>query len=166
MVLLRSNVAVAIPILVVLFKLFALRLAWEAEELFKSIVAIPLELILIGVGIVVAGLARTIPFEMRYHSDTRVDLAGAVLLVVLAMVFGILYKINQHIILYFENFNVAMESVKLQISQKDFDFNTTGTPTTMKLAWGLWYLLASVLGWGVEIALSIFLLWQVFLRVG
>jgi hypothetical protein len=162
---LRSNVAVTIPLLILLIKLMVLRVSGEAQELFRSIVAIPLEIILIAIGTVVAGLSRTIPFESRYRSDVKVDLAGAILILVLALVLAVLNKVNTRLIVYFEKFYVAMQSIKLHISQQGFDFNTASSSTTAIIASSLWYLLMSTLGWVSAMAISIFLLWQVFLRI-
>jgi hypothetical protein len=94
---LQGNVAVAIPLLLLILKLAVLRAAGNADELFRRLVSLPLELIFISNGIIVAGLARRIPFASHYASDSQADFAGAIILIVLAALAAVIYRVDRYV---------------------------------------------------------------------
>ena len=81
----------------------------------------------ISVGIIVAGLARKLPFASQYLSDTQVDLAGAS--PYFCMMATILYRLNRFVHVLLQKFFAAMESINLPINQPNFDFADTSFAT-------------------------------------
>ena len=162
--LLSANVALAIPIFILVLKLVVLRISGDLDELFRSLAAVPLELLLIAIGLVFTGLSRTVPFESRYHSDRLVDFSGLVVVVMLSICLAAFYRLNKSVLTYFQRFFVAMDSVKLQVAQSNFKFDSNSR-VTWNTAWAIAYLMASILSWVAEMAVGTFLLWQVMLRM-
>ena len=162
---LQGNVAVAIPLLLLTLKLAVLRVAGNADELFRRLVSIPLELVFISNGIVVAGLARRIPFASHYSSDTQADFAGAIILIGLAGVAAVVYRVDRYVHVVLQKFSTAIESTNLQVNQPGFDFTNAPPRVSWRLALGLGYFLSALLIWTLEMIVGIVILWQVFLRV-
>ena len=158
--LLRSNVAVAIPLFILLLKLVVLRISGDLEELFRSLVAIPL----ISIGLIFAGLGRTIPFETRLGSDRSIDLHGTVLVLIISGCLALLYRVNKALVIYMQKFFAAMDSIRIPVAQANFEFKGSGT-TAWKTAWAVGYLMSSALMWVTEMGVSVFFLWQTFLRL-
>jgi hypothetical protein len=134
--LLQANVALAIPIVLLILKLVVLRVAGDADELFRSLIALPLEVVFIAIGLVIAGLGRTIPFAAHYRSGTDADLAGTIIIIALAAILAVLNRINRYLHVLLQKFFTAMDSIKLHVEQPGFDFKPE-SPVTWRASVGV-----------------------------
>lgn len=141
---LRSNVAVVIPLFILFLKIVVLRISGDVEELIHSLVIMRMEVLLIAIGFVLAGLSRTVPFESRLLTDTRKDLTGAVLLFIISIILAVMYRVNKRVIVYFERFSVAMEGARLPSQQGKLVLINSGQAPSWKMAWAAAYFLS---GW-------------------
>jgi hypothetical protein len=75
------NVVVALPLTILIVKLVVRFVTREAaKDIFRSVLVVPLDLIYVAFGLLLAGMARRIPaFVSHYHSDKEADFAGVVL---------------------------------------------------------------------------------------
>jgi hypothetical protein len=162
---LQGNVAVAIPLLLLILKLAILRTVGDPDEFFRRLVSIPLELIFISDGIIVAGLARRIPFASHYASDTQADFSGAMILIVLAGLAAVIYRADRYVHVVLQKFFTAIQSTNLQVNQPGFEFTNAPLRVSWKLTLGLGYFLFALLIWVFEMIVGIVILWPVFLRV-
>jgi hypothetical protein len=79
------NVVVALPLTILLVKLLVRFVTREAaKDIFRSVLVVPLDLIYVAFGLLLAGMARRLPaFVAHYHSDKETDFAGIVLCLIL-----------------------------------------------------------------------------------
>ena len=84
----RHNLLLALPLTILAIKLIVRWLSREkTAEIFKGVLAMPLDFMYIAMSLVLAGLARRIPsFIAHYRSDTDADFNGAVLLILFILV--------------------------------------------------------------------------------
>ena len=59
--LLQGNVALAVPLVLLIIKLVVLRVAGDANELFRRLVSVPLDLVFISVGMILFALQKKHP---------------------------------------------------------------------------------------------------------
>jgi hypothetical protein len=162
---LRANSFLAIPLLLLFVKLFVIRISGDVDELFRRLVALPVELLFISMGITIAGLARNNPFASHYKSDTQADLAGAIILFALSVVAALVYRVTRRIHVLHQKFYAAMDSLKLQLAQPGFDFKNAPGRASWRIAWAMAYFLGAAALWFLCTALATLLLAQVFVRV-
>jgi hypothetical protein len=164
---LRGHVAVVIPLFILFLKIVVLRISGDVKELIHSIVITPMEVALIAMGFVFAGLARTIPFQAPFHSDTAKDLAGTILIFVISIVLAIMYRANRKAIVYFERFVIAVDNSYLQEQQPKLVFiRHAGQSAEWSTAWAAAYFLLAILIWSANLGVAIMVLWQTLLRIG
>jgi hypothetical protein len=165
---LRSNIAVVIPLFILFLKIVVLRISGDVKELIHSIVVTPMEVLLIAMGFVFAGLSRTVPFEVHLKTDTERDLAGTVIILVISIILVVMYRTNHKAILYFQKYTVALENSRLQEKQGNLIFmpNRHATPLIeWSTAWAVGYFMSAVLIWIMNLMVAIFVLWQTMLRI-
>lgn len=165
---LRANIAVVIPMFILFLKIVVLRISGDVKELIHSIVITPMEVLLIAMGFVFAGLSRAVPFEIQFKTETERDLAGTILIFVLSGILAVMYRMNRKANLYFEKFMIALENSRLQERQPKLIFMPTREGTSMpewSTALAVGYFLIAVLIWSMNLTIAIFALWQIFLRI-
>jgi hypothetical protein len=165
---LRANIAVVIPVFILFLKIVVLRISGDVNELIHSIVITPMEVMLIALGFVFAGLSRTVPFETQLHGDTEKDLAGTVLIFVISALLAVMYRANRKVVLYFEKYTVALENSRLQERQGNLVFMPNPDMPYGRewgTAWAVGYFVLAVLIWTANLMLAIFALWQTLARI-
>ena len=80
------NVVVALPLTILIIKLLVRFVTREpAKDVFRSILDLPLDLVYVALGLLLAGMARRIPtFVSHYQNDKEADFAGIVLCLVVS----------------------------------------------------------------------------------
>jgi hypothetical protein len=166
---LHSNVAAVIPLFILFLKIVVLRISGDVKELIHSIVITPMEILLIALGFVFAGLSRAIPFAVQFKTDTERDLAFTILIFIVSGILAVMYRANRKAILYFEKYTVALDQSRLLERQGNLVFmpKRDGTPPVeWNTALALGYFLAAVLIWIANLMVAVFVLWQTTLRLG
>jgi hypothetical protein len=165
---LRANIAVVLPLFILFLKIVVLRISGDVKELIHSIVITPMEVLLIALGFVFAGLSRTVPFEAQLQSDTEKDLAGTVLIFLISGLLAVMYRANRKAVLYFEKYTIALENSRLQERQGNLVFmpSPDGDPSQ---EWGtalaVGYFVLAVLIWIGNLIVATFTLWQIIARI-
>jgi hypothetical protein len=166
--LLRSNMAVVIPLFILFLKIVVLRISGEVKELIHSIVITPMEVLLIALGFVFAGLSRSVPFELQFQTDTDKDLACTIIIVAISIILAAMYRANRKAILCFEKFTIALENSRLQEKQGNLLFmpkHEKISANEWNIAWAVAYFMIAVLIWLANLGIAVFALWQVLLRI-
>jgi hypothetical protein len=75
------NLPIALPLTILAIKLIVRFVTREsAKDIFRSILVLPLDLIYVALGLLLAGMTRRIPaFASHYQSEKEADFAGVVL---------------------------------------------------------------------------------------
>lgn len=173
--LLHRNVPVALPCVVLLFRLLVKWMAREeAKQIFRSVLVVPLDLTFIAVGLVLAGLARTIPtFATKYPSDREADLGGALILFMLLLVAVLLTVFDRWVRVLWEKFYTAWQQIgdRDQLRLRFMDDKPTPNqrpadfPVVARMSWMLVYWSALVPLLFLELAISILVLGAIIRKV-
>ncbi len=166
---LHRNVAAVIPLFILFLKVVVLRISGDVKELIHSIVITPMEILLIALGFVFAGLSRAIPFAVQFTTDTGRDLAFTVLIVAISAILAVMYRANRKAIMYFEKYTVALENSRLLERQENLVFMPKRDgPLSVEwnTAWAVGYFMGAILIWIANLMVAVFVLWQTTLRLG
>ncbi len=109
------HIVVALPITILAIKLLVRFFTRErARDIFRSLPVLPLDLIYIGFGLLIAGIARRIPaFATHYRSDKDADFAGLILSLVLFFSACLVTLIDRAIRLLWQKFYAAWNLTKV-----------------------------------------------------
>ena len=75
------NIVVALPLTILAIKLIVRFVTREpTRDVFRSVLVLPLDLIYVAFGLMLAAMARRIPnFALHYSNDKEADYAGIIL---------------------------------------------------------------------------------------
>jgi hypothetical protein len=103
------NVVVALPLTILITKLVVRFVTREpAKDVFRSVLVLPLDLVYVALGLLLAGIARRIPaFVSHYQNDKEADFAGIVLCLGLFVVACLLTWMDRGVRLLWQKFYAA-----------------------------------------------------------
>jgi hypothetical protein len=129
------NITLALPLTLLLLKLGVRFVTREkAKDVFRSILVLPLDLIYIAIGLLLAGMARRIPtFAAHYRNDKEADFSGAVLFIVLLFAACIVTWIDRGVRLLWQKFYAAWNLAK-QMQSEDQQMSLPGQPMVKRIA--------------------------------
>jgi hypothetical protein len=128
------NVVVALPLTILILKLVVRFVTREAaKDVFRSILVVPLDLIYVAFGLLLAGMARRIPaFVSHYQSDKEADFAGIVLCLGLLVAACFVTWMDRGVRLLWQKFYAAWNLTKdMHIDEQQMAL--PGTPTVKKI---------------------------------
>src|SRR5436190_13288680 len=108
------HIIVALPLTILVIKLFVRSFTREAaKDLFRSVLVLPLDLVYVAFGILLAAMAGRIPsFAAQYHSEKDADYAGIVLCVGLVAAACLITWMDRAVRLLWQKFFSAWSLVK------------------------------------------------------
>lgn len=174
---LHRNLPVVLPFTIVGLRLLVKWMAHEEPKLiFRSVLQFPIDLMFIAVGLVLAGLARTIPaFAGRFGSDKDADLAGALMLCGLVLVGVLLTVMDRGVRVLWQKFYTAWQQIGDERKQLRIRFVGDTTPssgettadrgTVARVTWMFIYWTALIPLISGESAISVLLLGAVMKKV-
>jgi hypothetical protein len=103
------NVVVALPLTILTIKLLVRFVSREpAKDIFRSVLVLPLDLIYVAFGLLLAGMARRLPaFVTHYPNDKEADFAGMLLGVGLFVVACLITWMDRGVRLLWQKFYAA-----------------------------------------------------------
>lgn len=127
------NLVVALPLTILIIKLAVRFVTREApKDIFKSILVLPLDLIYVAFGLLLAGLARRIPaFAAHYTSDKEADFAGIVFCLILFVAACLVTWTDRGVRLLWQKFYAAWKLTK-QVQAEGKQMLLPGHPTIRK----------------------------------
>ncbi len=136
------NLAVALPLSILAIKITVRIISREpAKDIFRSILVLPLDLVYVAIGLLLAGIARRIPgFAAHYQSDNEADFGGAVLLLGLVLGAILITWLDRRMRLCWQKFYAAWSLIKNSkqmslLGQENVESHTTA----MTLMWMFFY---------------------------
>jgi hypothetical protein len=138
------NIAVALPITILVLKLFVRFVTREpAKDIFKSILVLPLDLVYVAYGLLLAGIAGRIPaFAAHYETPREADFAGLVLGVGLFLIACLITWLDRFARLLWQKFYAAWSLARSTGESQQMTLpNIRETPrlTTLALSWMFLY---------------------------
>jgi hypothetical protein len=128
------NVVVALPLTILIVKLVVRFVTREAaKDIFRSVLVVPLDLIYVAFGLLLAGMARRIPaFVSHYQNDKEADFAGMVLCVGLFVAACFVTSMDRGVRLLWQKFFAAWNLTKTLHSTEQ-QMALPGTPAVKKV---------------------------------
>jgi hypothetical protein len=103
------HITVALPLTILIIKIVVRFVTREpAKDIFRSVLVLPLDLVYVAFGLLLAGMARRIPaFAIHYQTDKEADFAGIVLCLVLFVAACLITWFDRFIRLLWQKFYAA-----------------------------------------------------------
>lgn len=163
--LLRSHLAIAIPLTVLGLRLFARWVAREEpKEIISSVLRVPLDFIYISISLILSGLARLTPqFEHRYGSDT--DLVGSLFLLAIFFLAVLLTWAEKGKRVIWQKYIIASKQLQARTQQPGFDWKQADKSVTGRTFWMFCYWVLLVVFQTGETFASLTCLWYVISRI-